>query len=427
MAQFAFVSLPVFGCEPKFETSTDFLCAMGSEAGKEALNREYNRKRDEINRLKRQLIQKKVAYWHGAGASERKQALREQKASGWKKPKLRVTGITRGRFIRSAPKLNPKSFIPHHKDRSHPRTATPGSTSNTKTNGDPEEDDSDYKHRQITAFKNLIRYDYCDRVRVHGGLYGVAEEGGVLVPLEAPTLRQDNIKWHGFRWVPHLPSGNLVRQNHELIPEPCRFFTRNGKCDRGSTCTYHHDPLRIRACPAFLTNNCKSRRCLLNHNLNEFNTPLCRYELDDKCTDTNCRYSHHLPRHFGDERYEIKTCRPFAVAGFCRRGRQCPFMHWSVCPDYEERGECCNTGCKLSHPITKDSIKAVSSEGGVVVLNNGEKATIVISSYTVSLANLLIDGNMCDVEIDGEDSLNNSNYVLDLASDSEDETEHQTY
>ena len=101
-------------------------------------------------------------------------------------------------------------------------------------------------------------------------------------------------------------------------------------CEKGSLCKYVHDKDMIRICPLFLAGKCYGRDCLLSHTPNDCNTPVCRYYLDRTCTNSNCKYRHFKPDHYDDPNYEILTCRPFAITGYCARGKKCPFYIYRV-------------------------------------------------------------------------------------------------
>lgn len=164
-----------------------------------------------------------------------------------------------------------------------------------------------------------------------------------------------------------------------------------GICQKGSNCKYVHDKEKIRICPSFLSDRCTIRNCLLSHSPNDNNTPVCRYYLENKCNNPQCKYRHFKPPFYDDPHYEIWTCRPFIIGGWCPRGKRCPFLHALNCPDFEEYGYC-NRGrdCTLFHPVnlrTQDLMttrtnKYVRSDT-VVSQDEDPNKKIIISSYTV--------------------------------------------
>ncbi|CAK9436271.1 uncharacterized protein LODBEIA_P08290 [Lodderomyces beijingensis] len=221
-----------------------------------------------------------------------------------------------------------------------------------------------------------IRYrtGHCDRVKINGAKYAVLKNGRVLCPLQT-TLIPVEITWNRQIYT-------LTRNGHYRITtnkdkkkskDACYYFTKTGTCQRGTSCKYGHNRSMIKLCPAFLKGECKSVNCLLSHSPDNHNTPLCRYNLEKRCTKEQCRYSHAVPKHYGDPKYAIWTCRPFAMGNWCPRGRNCPFLHVSNCPDFEEDG-CCErgAGCRLSHRLTLHTQQLISTDSGKIDADESE-------------------------------------------------------
>lgn len=192
-----------------------------------------------------------------------------------------------------------------------------------------------------------------------------------------------------------------------------------------------------------MANNCRNRNCLLSHQPNQFNAPLCRYNLQGSCSNPKCPYIHLIPDKYGDDSYNIWVCRPFAIDGSCPRGRNCPFLHLFICPDFEESGQCPRgKACTLAHPVTRETksnlqqlfdLNQTDQEQPVLVESSSDKN--IISSYTVDpedLFKLPSDGKY-DFYIDNTSSVTqkdtsvanelNSDFMIQLDSESEFESE----
>lgn len=125
--------------------------------------------------------------------------------------------------------------------------------------------------------------------------------------------------------------------------------------------------------------------------------PYCRYFLGSGCSNTNCKFLHHKPLHYDEANYEIWTCRPFAISGYCSRGTRCLFLHQFCCPDFEEDGFCARgTACTLTHQITKRTQELMAAQSNKylrpdVILNdklNKISSRTIVSSYTVDPSDL---------------------------------------
>jgi hypothetical protein len=277
------------------------------------------------------------------------------------------------------------------------------------------------------------RTDSYDRVRVGDEVFAVTRGGSKLVLISPPSHKQEEkvITWNNLPYI-RTESGDLTCHSSRgrINMEYCMYFTKTGMspipnpspqlintnktppifwepclfqnfggisgyCHKGSQCPYHHDPNRIRLCRLALTRGgCHNSNCLLSHNRTQHNTPLCRYYLQDKCSNPQCPFQHSKPDHFDDPDTEIWICRPFAVGGVCERGLRCPFLHLYVCPDFQEDGTCPRgKSCTLSHPVTPTTQKLIlnhstaESDDDVLVESENQERTpkkIIISSYTVA-------------------------------------------
>lgn len=260
--------------------------------------------------------------------------------------------------------------------------------------------------------RNATISDNCDRISIGERSFGVKNSAAWLVPIEGPQVPHEHqIEWNGRQYIGQ-PSGTLGASSIAPQKEQCRYFSRNGICGKGTRCPYPHDMARVALCRQYVAGRCEGE-CLLSHTANEFNTPICRYEFQDKCHNPRCQYSHKLPAHSKDPAYEIWTCRPFSIGSWCDRGGQCPFAHLYNCPDYEENGFCPRRkSCLLSHTpsirIQARMALQVEQDGVVIPKEGTEK--IIISSYTVEPSLLFRGPETYDFVVDGRDE----NLVLDF-------------
>jgi hypothetical protein len=155
-------------------------------------------------------------------------------------------------------------------------------------------------------------------------------------------------------------SSILTSSPPNLFPVPFNHthFLWTGSCNRGLTCAYKHDPVKIAICWPYLQNNCPhtSETCALSHDSNPHRTPLCvHFANAGRCTRANCLYPHvRVGRRDG-------VCRDFAVLGYCEAGIECLKQHVRECPDFAESGECPNKFCKLPHVIRANRARKPTS------------------------------------------------------------------
>ncbi|KAM6102817.1 zinc finger CCCH domain-containing protein 3 [Theristicus caerulescens] len=131
--------------------------------------------------------------------------------------------------------------------------------------------------------------------------------------------------------------------------EYCMYYNRFGKCNRGESCPYIHDPEKVAVCTRFLRGTCKKTdgTCSFSHKVSKDKMPVCSYFLKGICSNSNCPYSHvYVSR-------KAEVCQDF-LKGYCPMGEKCKKKHTLVCPDFAKRGVCPRGArCKLLHPQKK--------------------------------------------------------------------------
>ncbi|XP_052819047.1 uncharacterized protein LOC128244931 [Mya arenaria] len=128
----------------------------------------------------------------------------------------------------------------------------------------------------------------------------------------------------------------------------CIFYNRFGRCNRGDSCPYKHDPERVAVCTRFLRGTCKVDKCPFSHKVSKEKMPVCSYFLKGVCFRDNCPYLHvNVGR-------DAEICEDF-VAGYCPQGEQCKKRHIRDCPVFGRTGQCPEGDrCKLRHtPMAK--------------------------------------------------------------------------
>lgn len=50
----------------------------------------------------------------------------------------------------------------------------------------------------------------------------------------------------------HAKSSNQTKLNNKIEKKYCIFYNRFGRCVRGDSCTYIHDPKRVALCPRYV-------------------------------------------------------------------------------------------------------------------------------------------------------------------------------
>ncbi|XP_047442068.1 zinc finger CCCH domain-containing protein 3 [Mugil cephalus] len=125
----------------------------------------------------------------------------------------------------------------------------------------------------------------------------------------------------------------------------CMYYNRFGKCNRGTSCPYIHDPDKVAVCTRFLRGTCKQAdgTCPFSHKVAKEKMPVCSYFLKGICNNSDCPYSHvYVSR-------KAEVCEDF-VKGYCPEGEKCKKKHTLVCPDFSKSGSCPRgSRCKLQH------------------------------------------------------------------------------
>ncbi len=141
------------------------------------------------------------------------------------------------------------------------------------------------------------------------------------------------------------PNTDTKAQNKTLVNSEkkyCLFYNRFGRCSRGDSCTYIHDPKHVALCPRllpktnfsililsilihnflpirFLRGTCNVDKCPYSHNTSPEKVPICSYFVAGCCNRENCPYSH---IYYGKD---AKFCLDFAK-GFCPLGSKVKFI-----------------------------------------------------------------------------------------------------
>uniref|UniRef100_A0AAQ6IGR3 Zinc finger CCCH domain-containing protein 3 n=1 Tax=Anabas testudineus TaxID=64144 RepID=A0AAQ6IGR3_ANATE len=127
----------------------------------------------------------------------------------------------------------------------------------------------------------------------------------------------------------------------------CMYYNRFGKCNRGNSCPYIHDPDKVAVCTRFLRGTCKQAdgTCPFSHKVAKEKMPVCSYFLKGICNNSDCPYSHvYVSR-------KAEVCEDF-VKGYCPEGEKCKKKHTLVCPDFSKTGSCPRGArCKLQHRL----------------------------------------------------------------------------
>uniref|UniRef100_A0A3B5L7T1 Zinc finger CCCH domain-containing protein 3 n=1 Tax=Xiphophorus couchianus TaxID=32473 RepID=A0A3B5L7T1_9TELE len=125
----------------------------------------------------------------------------------------------------------------------------------------------------------------------------------------------------------------------------CMYYNRFGKCNRGTSCPFIHDPDKVAVCTRFLRGTCKQAdgTCPFSHKVAKEKMPVCSYFLKGICNNSDCPYSHvYVSR-------KAEVCDDF-VKGYCPEGEKCKKKHTLVCPDFSKTGSCPRgSRCKLQH------------------------------------------------------------------------------
>ncbi|KAG9277307.1 zinc finger CCCH domain-containing protein 3 [Astyanax mexicanus] len=140
----------------------------------------------------------------------------------------------------------------------------------------------------------------------------------------------------------------IIRQAHQKKQQAkqyCMYYNRFGKCNRGSSCPYIHDPDKVAVCTRFLRGTCKQTdgTCPFSHKVSKEKMPVCSYFLKGICNNSSCPYSHVYVSRKAD------VCQDF-IRGYCPQGEKCKKKHTLVCPEFSRTGACPKgSKCKLQH------------------------------------------------------------------------------
>ncbi|KAM5158345.1 LOW QUALITY PROTEIN: zinc finger CCCH domain-containing protein 3 [Mantella aurantiaca] len=134
-------------------------------------------------------------------------------------------------------------------------------------------------------------------------------------------------------------------QQKKAKKEYCMYYNRFGRCKRGDSCPFIHDPDKVAVCTMFLRGTCKltDGTCPFSHKVSKDKMPVCSYFLKGICHKTDCPYSHvYVSR-------KAEVCPDF-LKGYCPMGAKCKKKHTLLCPHYARSGTCPDgTKCKLQH------------------------------------------------------------------------------
>ncbi|XP_053106184.1 zinc finger CCCH domain-containing protein 3 [Hemicordylus capensis] len=148
-----------------------------------------------------------------------------------------------------------------------------------------------------------------------------------------------------------------AKQKKEKKKEYCMYYNRFGKCNRGESCPYIHDPDKVAVCTRFLRGTCKKTdgTCPFSHKVSKDKMPVCSYFLKGICNNSDCPYSHvYVSR-------KAEVCPDF-LKGYCPLGEKCKKKHTLVCPDFSKNGVCPKGAqCKLLHPQRKHQARQLST------------------------------------------------------------------
>ncbi|KAM8966355.1 zinc finger CCCH domain-containing protein 3 [Pelodytes ibericus] len=148
-------------------------------------------------------------------------------------------------------------------------------------------------------------------------------------------------------------------QHKKEKKEYCMYYNRFGKCNRGQSCPFIHDPEKVAVCTRFLRGTCKKTdgTCQFSHKVSKEKMPVCSYFLKGICHNNDCPYSHvYVSR-------KAEICPDF-LKGYCPMGEKCKLKHTLQCPDYARHGSCPKgTKCKLQHRQRKKRLDNMAQTG----------------------------------------------------------------
>lgn len=135
-----------------------------------------------------------------------------------------------------------------------------------------------------------------------------------------------------------------TRKMERRANQYCMFFNRFGRCNKGNSCKYIHDPDKVAVCTRFLRSTCKVSDCPFSHKVAPEKMPVCSFFLRGRCTSNPCPYRHVKVN------AKAEVCRDFAIRGCCDEGLKCKKQHILICPEYAAKKNCPRGAqCFLAH------------------------------------------------------------------------------
>ncbi|XP_061594845.1 zinc finger CCCH domain-containing protein 3 [Cololabis saira] len=160
-----------------------------------------------------------------------------------------------------------------------------------------------------------------------------------------PSARPSNTRHLASRAVQRSIAIMRLARQKKPQKQYCMYYNRFGRCNRGTSCPFIHDPDKVAVCTRFLRGTCKQAEgvCPFSHKVAKEKMPVCSYFLKGICNNSDCPYSHvYVSR-------KAEVCEDF-VRGYCPEGEKCKKKHTLVCPDFSRTGSCPRgSRCKLQH------------------------------------------------------------------------------
>ncbi|KAJ1509525.1 hypothetical protein HMI54_002299 [Coelomomyces lativittatus] len=146
----------------------------------------------------------------------------------------------------------------------------------------------------------------------------------------------------------------------------CYFYHRFGQCRSGSHCPYVHDPTRVALCRAMLYKlPHDTDACPYNHTSTPYNTPLCQYFQEGKCTSSLCLFLH-------VKMADTAPICPSFRDGYCSNGFECTKKHvWVTKATSSGTSSASSTPTTSSSPAGHLPVSSSSSSTSSSVLSEG--------------------------------------------------------
>ncbi|KAK7115498.1 hypothetical protein V1264_001353 [Littorina saxatilis] len=196
------------------------------------------------------------------------------------------------------------------------------------------------KLRRVQSSNEQDKSAAVSRVDVGGTTY-IQNKEGILEKISDNQSRSviNRVKQRSIARV----AAKFKKDNTKSKKKNCLFYSRFGKCSRGDSCPFLHDPEKIAVCTRFLRGTCKVENCPFSHKVSKEKMPVCAFFLRGVCTRENCPYLH-VKVSQGAE-----ICKDF-VNGFCPLAEKCQKMHTLTCPHFAKTGVCPEgKKCRLLH------------------------------------------------------------------------------